>query len=468
MKKLQVNLSDFRRLCILKGIYPRDPKNKKKLSRTGSTSGTYYWAKDIQFLLHEPLLNTLRETKAYAKKIARYTRKRDFAKVASLEEHLKPNFSLDHLIKERYPTFVDALRDLDDALSMLYLFAALPNTTNLAVSRDEKRMAMAPGHEQLNFAHSSAALLREFEAYLIKERCVRRSFISIKGIYYQAEILNQTVTWIVPHERTTPVPSDVDFRVMHTFLEFYETLVGFVNFKLFSRVGWSYPLAPTMLRKSEADDESAQYRPVLLIEDLPKVNDDNDEHVVISNTPVVTRIFSKFTFFLSREVPRHSLALLIQSAGGCLGWEALDDSSPITEDSPVITHQVIDRPNLAKMYADRVYIQPQWVFDCINAGKIIDPAMYGVGAQLPPHMSPFVRSDEIISEETPEESTEIEASIDASSNLTGEQKKLAISMLSKKKKKLYESMQRGISIKTAEKDRLEKRRAELLNTPEQE
>lgn len=406
-------------------------------------------------MLHEPLLATLRETKSYAKKVARYTRKRDFAKVQSLEEHLKPQYSLDHLIKERYPTFMDALRDLDDALSMLYLFAALPNTSTLAQSRDEKRMALAPGHEQLNFAHTSAALLREFEAYLIKERCIRRSFISVKGIYYQAEIMNQTVTWIVPHERTTPVPSDVDFRVMHTFLEFYQTLLGFVNFKLFSRVGWSYPLAPTMLRRSEADDESAQYRPVLLLEDLPKVQ---DESSVSAASP---RIFSNFTFFLSREVPRHSLAMLIQSAGGVLGWEALDESSPLAEDSPAITHHVIDRPNLAKMYADRVYIQPQWIFDCVNAGKILDPALYRIGAVLPPHLSPFVRP-----EETEMESEAAEATETPAENLTAEQKKLAVSMLSKKKKKLYESMQRGIAIKSAEKERLEKRRAEIAQSEE--
>lgn len=415
-------------------------------------------------MLHEPLLNTLRDTKSYAKKVARYTRKRDFAKVQSLEEHLKPQYSLDHLIKERYPSFADALRDLDDALSMLYLFAALPNTSNIAMNRDEKRMALAPGHEQLNFAHTSAALLREFEAYLIKERCVRRTFISIKGIYYQAEIMNQTVTWIVPHERTTPVPSDVDFRVMHTFLELYQTLVGFVNFKLFSRVGWSYPLAPTMLRKSEADDESAQYRPVLLLEDLPKVQSDD---IPVTGGNEISKLFGNFTFFLSREVPRHSLALLIQSAGGSLGWECLDESSPISEDSPVITHHVIDRPNLAKMYADRVYIQPQWIFDSINAGKAMDPALYRIGAQLPPHMSPFMRPEETEAEEQVEEQAAAAAEGETSI-LTAEQKKLAVSMLSKKKKKLYESMQRGLAIKAAEKERLEKRRAEISASINQE
>ena len=47
--------------------------------------------------------------------------------------------------------------------------------------------------------------------------------------------------WLVPYRFVQRVTGDVDFRIMGTFIEFYTTLLGFVNFRLYSSIGLVYP-----------------------------------------------------------------------------------------------------------------------------------------------------------------------------------------------------------------------------------
>ena len=120
IRAMQVTLKDFRRLCILKGIYPREPKKKFK-----GNDKTYYHVKDLKILQHDQLLEKFREIKAHMKKHKKLLGRRE-EKLA--ENHLKkaPKYSLAPIIKDRYPGFVDALRDLDDALCLISLFAQFP------------------------------------------------------------------------------------------------------------------------------------------------------------------------------------------------------------------------------------------------------------------------------------------------------------------------------------------------------
>lgn len=172
--------SRHRRLCILKGIYPRDPKKKTK-----GKNQTYYHYKDIQYLHHEPLLAKFRETKvggcdllwlclashpralapsspsplpqAFIKKVKKAVGRNEVDDARRMYAS-RPEYTLDHLVKERYPRFGDALADLDDPICLVHLYASLPSDKYI----DPKHTSLA------------RRLSQEWQAYVVKTRALRK------------------------------------------------------------------------------------------------------------------------------------------------------------------------------------------------------------------------------------------------------------------------------------------------------
>lgn len=266
------------------------------------------------------------------------------------------------------------------------------------------------------------------------------------------------------------IPPDVDVRVMLTFLELYQTLLGFVLFKLYADAGLQYPpplddkkdesgagvgafnlentsqktvaqvpkaravevggkkvsgkdvrqtiksiTADTSASVTEADRTTADedLHPGVADEDFvmqPSKSDANQTANMptlqtLSSLPQATpnNLFSSCTFWLSRETSRPIFEFIVRAFGGRIGWPATSGSgSPYDETDDSITHVIVDRPPLAQLNETdeersrrlrRKYIQPQWIVDSVNAGRVLLEDLYTQGKTLPPHLSPFATTN---------------------------------------------------------------------------
>lgn len=399
LKKLQLSLKDFRRLCILKGIYPVEPSHKKKANKNNSTNKTYFLLKDIRFLSHEPLIDTFRNYKVFYRRLKRAIGKQDQETSRYIRQN-EPTYKLDSLVKERYPTFINALRELDDVLSLCFLFSTLPKDR---VVRPELTLLCR-------------RLTVEFLHYCMEARCLRKVFISIKGFYYQVEILGQTITWMTPHNLGYARPSDVDFKIMLTFVQFYSTVLGFVNYKLYNSINLIYPpkFAVTNVPNQElleGEEDTAELFSALNLKlkssvenDIEEENldefaeTDDDLKIAEMSREQLKRfknLFSGCRIFLNREVPRESLVFIIRCFGGEVSFDkTISVGATFDEDDEKITHQIVDRPNISMQFLNRSYVQPQWVFDSVNARVLLPIDKYLPGEKLPAHLSPFVEEKE--------------------------------------------------------------------------
>jgi pescadillo protein len=404
-------------------VFPREPRNRKRAQKGNvSKVSTLYYEKDIRFLLHEPIVNKFRDFKVFLRKLKKAQEKKNWDTVERLRDN-KPKYTLDTIVKERYPTFIDALRDLEDCLCLCFLYSTFPKTQKTPI-------------EMVSLCKR---LTTEFMHYVIEAKALRKVFCSIKGYYFQAEVKGQTVTWIVPHNFGFAQPASVDMRLMSIFVEFYTTVLGFVNFRLYHSLNIQYP--PTLATSVEPALEQ-QDRVMALNQSLARTlvepdaveldqiaMDDSGEAMEAARLEAEarerqTKLFAGLRFFLGREVPREPLVfmirfcllhpstthhhLLLRAVGGEVSWDgSVAPGATFSCADETITHQVIriqyhqtldnnppfqisDRPSVSDAVLGRFYVQPQWVFDSINRRDRCSEADFALGEPLPPHLSPFV------------------------------------------------------------------------------
>jgi pescadillo protein len=250
-------------------------------------------------------------------------------------------------------------------------------------------------------------LIREFDFYVGVSKTLKKAFISIKGIYLTSEILGQEITWLTPFNYPSKLTFDIDYSIMLNFLELYTNLLKFVNFKLYKDLGLDYPPFPdTNLDKPYYGLDSLAIKGIQTqVADRQRIEKGNLTSEIDCQSAEMKAILEKekqgnklknlfngFVFWINREVPKEVFSLAVLSCGGLFGDES--DGSAFDYKDKRITHYIIDRPieGIQKL-KNKEYIQPQWIFDCINSGTILPLSEYEPGHILPPHISPYFEFD---------------------------------------------------------------------------
>jgi pescadillo protein len=350
----------------------------------------------------------------------------------------------------RYPTFTLALQDMQDPLNLVHLFSKLPTNP-------------VPGRTvvESETIAECARLITEWKLWAIKTHSLRKMFLGIKGIYYECDAPGHKgemvrVRWLEAYDFQQHVPTDVDFRILLTFIELYRTLLSFALYRLYTEENLVYPppLDEELEKKGEtvgafklvekSNNEGAQgnvskkevkraIRGIraggATVEDEEDVEMDaedvsagevKDEDfverpnkaegtedvtsaplttynslVASSSTSKPTLMFAPYTFYVSRETSPKTWEFVIRAMGGKAITSLSATSPELAKDADSITHVLVDRPmtveRMREMQGSRkwVWVQPQWVADCINKGKVIGTEGYGPGELLPPHLSPW-------------------------------------------------------------------------------
>ncbi|SBS94997.1 pescadillo homolog, putative (PES) [Plasmodium ovale curtisi] len=228
LKKLFLKETDFQKLCIFKGIYPKDFKEiPLKYRGKFCRNKLYYTDNDLKKLSHEKLIHDFRKIKLTLKKFKKYKLTlKDEEKCKHIIKKF-PTYKLDHIIKERFPIFSYAIEQLNDALTTIMSYSFLPSNDNCGIKNI--------------YVKNCITLKDYFHYYIYKTKKLKKGYITVKGYFLQAEILQKKVTWLIPHIFTPYIDTSIDFNLISTFVEYYICLLKFVLFKLYKMDNLIYP-----------------------------------------------------------------------------------------------------------------------------------------------------------------------------------------------------------------------------------
>ncbi|AFM99306.1 60S ribosomal subunit biogenesis protein [Encephalitozoon hellem ATCC 50504] len=355
MKNLDLQEKEFDKLVTLCGVHPYIPKNNRKVDQG---DGFYYRISDANKLIHSDAYRTLIKNRNLENKKKRYTGTGIEYKIKNI--HYREYGYVD-LIKSRCKGFGEAVDELNHTLSNLYL------------------------GRMLGLDDGIPEVIEMFEEFVARKSLLECSYMSKSGVYNQITLGKIRVVWLVPYpgaelkdiiEEKKDMPKKFEWSEPN-FLDFLSSseeessesgeAKGICNDPAkidISLLSYSIPLLMTHCK--------------LVLHKLEKVYESHKEQ---------RKIFEGVKFYIESKAVEGALRFIALSCGGSIVESPCNADIHISE-------------KIDEMVENVTYVQPQYLFDCLNQGKRLYAEAYSIGRSLPKHASPFASIDSVISKES--------------------------------------------------------------------
>ncbi|ORD93870.1 PESC [Enterospora canceri] len=335
--ELHIKLHELDKLCVYCSIYPIVAAKRQCLDKADDF---YYTIDDIKQIARSDSYSNLKANK-------RLDSKRKTLEAGGLLERAEQvrnvEMRLIPLIKQKYGSFGESVCDLGNSLRFLYL-------------------AQLHMEEDSNVKHCITTVLNDFEQFVIDNNMLQCAFMSKNGIFYQINVEDKMVLWMVPYKIKNreefskehilipreALKSLIDLEEESEDASDDDSIIECTNERYLRYLEYSVPVLITHVKL------------VLFKLKMMKVERESNHKL------------KDCTFCIRNESIREQIEFVVNSMGGIVSE----------------TGNIVICEDVSEIEEDKMYIQPQYVFDLLNL-EDIEITNYKVGMDLPTHKSPF-------------------------------------------------------------------------------
>lgn len=341
IKELNMSEDDFEKACIYLSIFPVIGKSKQSI---GSITNDFcYKLSDIRKIGNSIIYHNIKINKKIDIK-KRQLQQNNLIDRANSIKYAK--IKLIPFIKSKYKSFGESLCDLGNSLKFIYL-AKLLKISNFDVQN-------------------------EFENFVIEKKILNYGFMSINGIYYQLNIEDKMILWMIPYKINDLNNFYKNNLFKHEDLKFFNEIINNINL-LYNNNNLQLLDNSNSVNGCDINFNYLKHA-VPLLEMHIKLVMHKLKTMKIKN--ITIDIFKDKTFFIKTMSIKEQLEFTIKCLGG-----------KINENGYIIICDDIN--SVCLLEPTKLYVQSQFIFDCLNKKEFLDPQLYLTGKILPKHISPF-------------------------------------------------------------------------------